>query len=201
MFGLEYKRIPFELKAVDDDPDGGWQIAGYASTFWGSPDFYGDVVAPGAFAASIAERPTKFLFEHSIPIGKQLELREDEHGLYGRWSVVDTTTGTDAYKLAKAGVLDSLSIGYFPDDVEFLQDGTRVLRAVTLIEVSVTATPANVDAVVTAVKRAYDERRTAAEAAAPDPAPVAETDSDPLCLDFEAIRRRLERSGILEPAS
>lgn len=149
---LEYKRVPFDLREVKAADSGGWEIAGYASTWWGAPDAYGDVIAPGAFAASIAERETKFLFEHHTPIGKQLELREDDHGLWGRWSVVDTTTGTDAYKLAKAGVLDSLSIGYQTEDAEFRDDGTRILKQVTLFEVSAVSVPANANAVITNVK-------------------------------------------------
>jgi HK97 family phage prohead protease len=149
---LDYKRVPFEIKEVVEVAGGGWEIAGYASTFGGQPDSYGDVVARGAFAESIAARPTKFLFEHRTPIGKQLELREDAHGLYGRWTIVDTTDGTDAYKLAKAGVLDSLSIGYQTVESEFTEDGVRILKKVDLYEVSAVSIPANVNAVITDVK-------------------------------------------------
>jgi HK97 family phage prohead protease len=145
---------------------------------------YGDVVAPGAFAASIAERPTKFLYEHHTPIGKQLELRETDEGLYGRWSVVDTVVGTDAYKLAKAGVLDSLSIGYIPLEWELRGDGVRVLQAIDLYEVSAVALPANENAVITAVK------------AAPAPEPSVVGDDDPLAVDLERIRRRLTMLGV-----
>ena len=149
---LEYKSIPFEVKEIVDLTGGGWEIAGYASTFGGEPDSYGDVIAAGAFADSIAARPTKFLYEHFEPIGKQLEIREDEKGLWGRWTIVDTTTGTDAYKLAKAGVLDSLSIGYFTQEAEFREDGIRILRKIDLYEVSAVAIPANRNAVITDVK-------------------------------------------------
>jgi HK97 family phage prohead protease len=149
---LEYKSIPFEVKEVIDSASGGWEIAGYASTFGGEPDSYGDVIAAGAFAESIATRATKFLYEHVEPIGKQLEIREDERGLFGRWSIVDTQTGTDAYKLAKAGVLDSLSIGYFTQEADFREDGIRVLRKVDLLEVSAVAIPANRNAIITDVK-------------------------------------------------
>lgn len=155
--GLEYKSIPFEVKEVVSLEGGGWEIAGYASTFGGEPDAYGDIIAAGAFAESIAARPTKFLYEHFEPIGKQLEIREDEKGLFGRWSVVDTQTGTDAYKLAKAGVLDSLSIGYFTLEADFREDGIRVLRKIDLFEVSAVAIPANRNAVITDVKsRPFD---------------------------------------------
>jgi HK97 family phage prohead protease len=149
---LEYKRVPFEIKEMVAVDGGGWEIAGYASTFGPPADAYGDVVAVGAFVESIAERATKFLFEHQTPIGKQLELREDAHGLWGRWSIVDTTAGTDAYKLAKAGVLDSLSIGYLTKDAELLEDGTRLLKTIELFEVSAVAIPANANAVITDVK-------------------------------------------------
>jgi HK97 family phage prohead protease len=149
---LEYKSIPFEVKEVVDLSGGGWEIAGYASTFGDPPDYYNDVIMPGAFAASIASAPPKFLFEHAEPIGKTLEIREDDHGLYGRWSIVDTRAGTDAYKLAQAGVLDSLSIGFFADEYAYREDGVRVLMRITLPEVSAVAIPANRNAVITDVK-------------------------------------------------
>jgi HK97 family phage prohead protease len=155
---LEYKSLPFELKELVDVSGGGWEIAGYASTFGGEPDEYGDVIAPGAFTDSLAVRSPKHLFEHGEPIGKTVEIREDAHGLYGRWSIVDTTVGTDAYKLAKAGVLDSLSIGYRPSEWEYLEDNTRLLKKIDLYEVSSVAIPANKNARITDVKT-VDETR------------------------------------------
>jgi len=149
---LQYKSIPFELKEVVNVEGGGWEVAGYASTFGGEPDAYGDVIVAGAFVESIAARKTKFLYEHMVPIGRELEIREDARGLFGRWSIVDTAHGTDAYKLIKAGVLDSLSIGYFTEDAEFREDGVRLLRKVDLYEVSCVAIPANTSAVITDVK-------------------------------------------------
>lgn len=154
---LQYKSIPFEVKEVVDLSGGGWEIAGYASTFGGEPDSYGDVIVAGAFTDSIATRPTKFLYEHMEPIGKQLELREDDKGLFGRWSIVDTQMGTDAYKLARAGVLDSLSIGYQTLEADYREDGVRLLRKVDLYEVSAVAIPANRNAVITDVKSFADQ--------------------------------------------
>jgi HK97 family phage prohead protease len=185
---LAYKTVPFAVKAAEPRSDGdGWEIAGLASTWWGEPDAYGDVVAPGAFAASIAARSTKFLFEHFVPIGKQIEIHETDEGLFGRWSVVDTTAGSDAYKLAKAGVLDSLSIGYLPLEWELREDGVRVLQKVDLFEVSAVAIPANVNAVITDVKTA------------PEPEAPAEPADPPerIRLDMERRRRRLARLGIV----
>jgi HK97 family phage prohead protease len=196
---LEYKSVRFALKAADPAADDDWEIAGLASTWWGEPDAYGDVVQPGAFSASIAERPTKFLYEHHTPIGTQLELRETDEGLFGRWSVVDTQVGTDAYKLAKAGVLDSLSIGYIPLEWEIRGDGVRVLQVCDLYEVSAVALPANERAVITAVKRIPDPDPDPEPD--PAPAPAAVDTDDPLAVDLEIIRRRLARLGIKELAS
>jgi HK97 family phage prohead protease len=185
---LQRKSVPFAVKSADPNADGsGWEIAGLASTWWGEPDAYNDVVAPGAFAASIAERPTKFLFEHMVPIGKQLEIRETDEGLYGRWSVVDTTAGTDAYKLAKAGVLDSLSIGYIPLEWDIRADGVRVLQKCQLFEVSAVALPANENAVITDVKRVPE----------PEPAP-ADPLPPPISFDMDDVRRALAALGAYE---
>lgn len=149
---LEYKSIPFEVKEVVSVEGGGWEIAGYASTFGGEPDFYGDVIARGAFLDSLAKRWPKLLYEHVEPIGKTLAIQEDEHGLFGRWAIVDTARGIDAYKLAKAGVLDSLSIGFFTEEATYREDGVRVLTKIDLPEVSAVAVPANANAIITDVK-------------------------------------------------
>jgi HK97 family phage prohead protease len=186
---LEFKSVPFEVKEVVAVENGGWEVAGYASTFNDSePDYYGDTIAPGAFSASIAKRWPKFLFEHTIPIGKTLEIREDARGLYGRWSIVDTTQGTDAYKLAKAGVLDSLSIGFFAEQWEQRADGGRHLTVIDLPEVSAVANPANMNAVITDVK-------TAQPAPEPKPEPLP-LPSDDFLLDLAPLAARLAALGV-----
>lgn len=202
---LEYKSIPFAIKTIDPGPTG-WEIEGLASTFWGTPDSYGDVVAPGAFSESIATRSTKFLYEHYEPIGKQLEIRETEQGLYGRWSIVATRAGEDAHKLAVAGVLDSLSIGYIPLEWETRADGVRVLQKIDLLEVSCVALPANPNAVITGVKR----RAIPDPPPEPEPAPEPEPDVDAVdvrgaappaptlaeILDLASMRARLVALGV-----
>ncbi len=151
---LERRTFPFqqtELKATDG---GGWEVAGYASTWGGDPDAYGDVVARGAFLDTIAKRRTKLLNQHDMsqPIGKQLTLEEDERGLFGRWSVLPTTTGKDAHMLLEHGLIDSLSIGFVPVDSEWREDGIRILKKVDLYEVSLVTIPADDNAVITSFK-------------------------------------------------
>lgn len=45
-------------------------------------------------------------------LGKPLELREDEKGLFIRGKISDTQSGRDVQTLLKDGVLNELSIGY-----------------------------------------------------------------------------------------
>lgn len=151
---LERKRIPFALTEVKAK-DSGWEVAGYASTFGGEPDSYGDVVARGAFAASLLKRPdVRLLWQHEMaePIGKAISLTEDDKGLLGHWSLVPTDTGTKAHQLLTAGLVDSLSIGFLTKQADYSDDGTRVLREVELVEVSLVTIPANTNAVVTSFK-------------------------------------------------
>jgi HK97 family phage prohead protease len=151
---VETKALPFhvsELKAAGD----GWEVAGYASTFGGTPDSYGDVVAKGAFLSSLAKRPNvRLLWQHDMgePIGKVISLTEDDKGLFGRWSLVPTDTGKKAHELLKADLVDSLSIGFMTEDADYREDGVRVLKAVELVEVSIVTIPANTNAVITSFK-------------------------------------------------
>lgn len=150
---LERKDISFQVTDLKAAADGeGWLVSGYGSTFGGEPDSYGDVVARGAFTESLAKRDPLFFYQHFEPIGKSITVVEDDKGLFGTWSIVDTTTGTDAYKLAKAGALNRLSIGFRTLESDYNEDGVRILRKLDLFEVSLVAIPANDNAVVTSVK-------------------------------------------------
>ncbi|MFQ5563870.1 MAG: HK97 family phage prohead protease [Parvularculaceae bacterium] len=92
-------------------------IEGYASVFE-MPDLNGDVVAPGAFSASLMRRPAadvKMLYQHAAetPIGRWASLREDSTGLYAVGEILLTSeTGREVYELLAGGAIDGLSIGY-----------------------------------------------------------------------------------------
>jgi HK97 family phage prohead protease len=150
--GTEQKSVPFELAELKASSDGGWEIWGFASTYGGNPDSYGDVVVHGAFRESLGKRKTKLLYQHQEPIGRELELREEKHGLYGGWRISATRAGTDARTLAMDGVLDSLSIGFRTLEDEYRDDGVRLLKQAELYEVSIVAFPANENARITSVK-------------------------------------------------
>ncbi len=124
-------------------------IRGYASLF-GVPDQGGDVVARGAFTASLERlraerREVKFLWQHdpARPIGVWDSVREDARGLFVEGRILaDVTLGADAIALMKAGAIDGLSIGYRTVRAEAnRQTGGRTLTEVELWEVSLVTFP------------------------------------------------------------
>ena len=185
---LSYKAVGFELEDLKARGDDGWTFSGYASTF-GNIDHGGDIVERGAFTKSLQRRQPRLLWQHDQrePLGKVLSLREDDRGLYGEFKISRTTRGHDAYQLLKDGALDSMSIGYLPDDHEFDDSGVRKLKSVELLEISLVTIPMNEEAIVTAVK-----------AATPPPQPAAGPSI--VTLRVMLARKRLESLGILEHA-
>lgn len=149
----EYRTVPFELVELKAS-DGGHEFTGYASTF-GNTDHGGDVVMRGAFDATLGKRARRpLLWQHDLrePIGVEKSLKPDDRGLLGTWKLVDTVRGGDAYKLLKAGAIESMSIGYVADDVQFDDANVRLLKSIDLLECSVVSLPMNEQATVTHVK-------------------------------------------------
>ncbi|WP_277022239.1 HK97 family phage prohead protease [Paracoccus hibiscisoli] len=129
-------------------------IKGYASLF-GMKDQGGDVVMPGAFAASLATgRHIAMLWQHdpAQPIGKWTVVREDEKGLYieGKLSL-KTQRGLEAYEMLKDGIIRGLSIGYRVEKSKRTAAG-RELWKMALWEVSLVTFPMQAEAGVGDVK-------------------------------------------------
>jgi len=121
------------------------------------------VIHPNAFRKTLAERGGKvrFLWQHDPgePLGKPLEMHEDEKGLFVRAAISDTARGRDALALLKDEAIEGLSIGYDPvkGGTDYTKDDgtgdtTRNLRELKLWEFSLATFPANEEAQVTAVK-------------------------------------------------
>lgn len=110
------KTCTLQLKEVDVNKR---FVAGYLSAF-GNVDTYGDMVMPGAFTKTIAERgPSgsnriKYLWQHDSrkPVGKFTLLKEDSVGLYFEADMSEASAGKDAMTLIKEGILNEHSIGY-----------------------------------------------------------------------------------------
>lgn len=157
-----YKSFNVEVKE-----DEGGRVVGYASTFDRVPDAYGDVIAPGAFAESLARwqetgKPIPLLFGHRtddpfMNIGAVTDAREDERGLRFE-ATLDPENENAQYsrKLLLEGRIHQFSFAFDVQDsgpVE-LEDGTKAneLRKIDLFEISLVPIPANPRATVEDVK-------------------------------------------------
>lgn len=135
----------------------GTEIEGYASLF-GRRDQGGDVVAAGAYTASLAAlikagRRVKMLWQHDPgqPIGVWDEVREDARGLWVKGRILtEVDKGREAAALLAAGAIDGLSIGYRTVRAERDGKGQRMLSELELWEVSLVTFPMLPEARVTA---------------------------------------------------
>jgi len=122
----------------------GLRFAGYAAIF-GRVDKGGDVIAPGAFAASLARRAgaaLPLLWQHAPGqrIGSIDLAREDTRGLRVIGRIEDAgATARKAAALLRAGRLDGLSFGYRV--VTAQGERPRRLEALELVEVSLVTFP------------------------------------------------------------
>lgn len=164
---LEHKFARFgESLAMDGEA----RIEGYASLF-GLPDQGGDIVQPGAYAASLAARGSavKMLWQHdpAQPIGIWEEVREDAKGLWVKGRLLDVTQkGREAAALVQAGAIDGLSIGYRTKRAAKDDKGRRLLSELELWEVSLVTFPMLPSARVAAKAEAPAAERALRELAA-----------------------------------
>lgn len=146
-------------------------ITGYASVF-DTIDSYGDVIQRGAFtrtlnAAKAKGKTIPVLWQHNPhePIGRTLDITEDDHGLRIRAELLinDVEKAREAHALAAAGILGGLSIGFsIPKTTSAGTPGvtydpdtdTHQIHEVRLWEYSLVTFPANEDATMTSVKHA-----------------------------------------------
>lgn len=168
---LKYLERPFEIKAVEDDGT----FEGFGSVF-GNVDSYKEIVAPGAFAESLAQwkasgRLPPVLWQHRSgePIGPYLSMEEQAVGLHvkGQLLVNDVQRAKEARALMKAKAVNGLSIGFVARDDSYDRvSGIRTLKKVDLWEVSVVTFPANPAAQISSVKSAIDAIETVRDAEA-----------------------------------
>ncbi|MEL6289395.1 MAG: HK97 family phage prohead protease [Pseudomonadota bacterium] len=140
---LELKFAPVTVGRVEADG----AFSGYASLF-DTPDLGRDIVARGAFAASLAERGAdgvRMLFQHdpSKPIGTWTEIKEDRRGLRVAGQLtLGSALAREVHALLREGALDGLSIGF--RTVKGTRDPAtrmRTLHVVDLWEISVVTFP------------------------------------------------------------
>jgi HK97 family phage prohead protease len=131
---MDTKWLNVQVKAVDPETR---TMEGMASTQ--SPDYGGDVVLASAWKASLRQwkkiksRP-KFLAYHkhstmdghSPVIGKILEMRITEDGLWFKAWFAETDLGEEHLYLYSKGAMDAFSVGFMPMEVE--HDGEKIAK-------------------------------------------------------------------------
>lgn len=137
------------LNELNDDAR---TFEGYGNVF-NLVDSHGTTFAPGCFAESLAEWKSQkrlpFMFLNhdmrSLPIGKYLEMVEDDYGLRVRGELIDTTDGENTYKCLRAGIINGLSVSFFPLAYQTHDDPIHhaTFTKVQLVEVSVVTEPSN----------------------------------------------------------
>ncbi len=154
------RAFALDIRAAGDDGS----IDGYGSVF-GVRDNYDDVIASGAFVASLAAHKASgtmpaMLWQHDAgePIGIWSEMVEDAKGLRVKGQLaLETTRGREAHALLKIGALNGLSIGFVSKQWAYDRDTeVRTLTEIDLWEVSLVTFPANVKARVTNIKAAAE---------------------------------------------
>lgn len=133
-------------------------IEGYAAV-WNTVDSYDSTFQRGAFTKTLQERGhrVKILWNHEDEvIGKPLEIREDDKGLFVRAQLVlSVPKAREVYDLVKAGAIDTFSFGFRTIKDKWV-NSVRTITEVMLLEISPVIFEANNNAVITGV-RAMDE--------------------------------------------
>jgi len=153
--------VPPELKFTAlalTDADASGVFEGYASLF-NREDMARDVVLPGAFRKSLAERGpggVRMLFQHdpAHPIGVWEHIEEDALGLKVRGRLtLDVEKARDVLSLMRAGAIDGLSIGFKARRTQRdSRAGVRRIVDLDLWEISVVTFPMQPGARVHGVK-------------------------------------------------
>lgn len=153
------KNRDFDFEVKEITPSG--NFTGYGSVY-SIADHGGDIVAPGAFAESLAawkqkNRLPAMLFGHQageLPVGAYQSIKENPAGLWLDGTLaVDTQKGGDLHKLMKIGAISGLSIGFNTRDDSYDEvTGERTIKKADLWEVSLVNFPMNDSARVVSVK-------------------------------------------------
>lgn len=144
---------PFEIKSVNEDGS----FSGYATVF-GQPDFYGDIILPGALNETLTRKRNGGvvgLWQHDDddPIATYPVLKVDSTGLYVEGQLVKGVQQADeAHLLLKAKAINGMSMGFITQEDDYNQSGQRLIKKLDLWEISLVTFPAHDSARVTDVK-------------------------------------------------
>ena len=163
---MNYKTKQFDIKSVSDTGE----LTGYFSTYQPVADSYGDCVAPGCFTETIKAWAEKgkfipLVWNHNMDdpemiIGQVDKIEDDEYGPLMTAHFYDTPKAQAVRNLMKEGSVYQFSYAYAidaarkPDESEKAADPNinQVLEAVSLMEITITPTPAQTLAELVSVK-------------------------------------------------
>ncbi|MGE7838015.1 HK97 family phage prohead protease [Viridibacillus arvi] len=129
-------------------------ISGYASVFNSKTsigDYFEEVIAPGAFARSLAENDVRALFNHNWDkvLGRTrsgtLRLTEDERGLKFEVDLPNTTAARDLAESMERKDIDQCSFGFIASKEKWdysVEPALRTVIEADLYEISVVSIPA-----------------------------------------------------------
>ena len=171
---MNYKTKQFDIKSVSDTGE----LTGYFSTYQPVADSYGDCVAPGCFTETIKAWAEKgkfipLVWNHNMDdpemiIGQVDKIEDDEYGPLMTAHFYDTPKAQAARNLMKEGSVYQFSYAYAidaarkPDENEKAADPNinQVLEAVSLMEITITPTPAQPLAEMVSVKSGRRNRKS-----------------------------------------
>ena len=145
-------RFGGEVRAIGEPGE----FEGYACVF-NSVDSYNSLFEPGCFSRTLKERAdkVKVLWDHEDLIGRPLELREDERGLFVRGKLtLEVRKAAECYALMKDGACDTMSFAFnVPKGGDYYKNGVRHITEVKLFEVSPVVFAANEEAKIVDVRK------------------------------------------------
>ena len=180
-----------EVKAIEQGKN--LFIEGYASVF-GVLDSYEDIVEKGAFTNTIQGKNFKriaFCYQHefSTVIGKIIELKEDEVGLWFKAKISNTNLGRDLVELISDGAISEISIGYRTKVSEInTETNVRMIKEVELYEISLVTRAANSEAFIT-----QTEVKNEVVNDIPDEKPLSDLSNDELLSKRQDIELEISK--------
>lgn len=149
---VEQRAVSLIQCRLNDLNDASRTFEGYGNVF-NIVDSHGTSFAPGCFAESLAQWKSQkrlpFMFLNhdmrSLPIGKYLEMSEDDYGLRVKGELIDTTDGENTYKCLRANIINGLSVSFIPLEYETHDSSEHhaTFKKAHLVEVSVVTEPSN----------------------------------------------------------
>lgn len=165
---MKIKQVAVSVKAGPEDGLNEGEFLVYPSTFTTTPDSYGDVVIPGAFAETISDWKESGnilpgLYGHRLDdpdyfVAGALDMGEDDHGWWVKGAFdMESPKGPQVYRLVKGKRLNQLSFAYDVLDGGWATDdeGDALyyeLRKLKVYEFSFVPIGANQDTSVVAIK-------------------------------------------------